>query len=199
MSDPTKTSLCLLPAVLGLCLVATACQPPKAELDPTEHLPGGDTTNLLLMGSNAYIRPARNLSDENEALFYSGNSWFNQAWIQAPTTGAVTRDGLGPLYNATSCSSCHFKDGRGRALDPDFPNVSGLLFRLSIPGAGDHGEVLPDPVYGNQLQDFGLPHVPGEGRMGVTWEEIPGHYLDGEAYSLRKPTYFIEDLAYGPL
>ena len=80
---------------------------PIAEVQPSEIFPGGDTTNRLLMGSNAFIRPAANFSQENEALFYSGNSWFNQNFVEAPAT-TRTRDGLGPLFNAKSCSGCHF-------------------------------------------------------------------------------------------
>ena len=45
--------------------------------------------------------------------FAVGNSFFNRNWVTAPasTTG---RDGLGPTFNAQSCSSCHFKDGRAQ-------------------------------------------------------------------------------------
>ena len=42
-----------------------------------EELPGGETTNTLLLGSNAFSRAAENISDEHELLFFSGNSFFN--------------------------------------------------------------------------------------------------------------------------
>ena len=32
----------------------------------------------------------------------------------------------------------------------------------------------------------------------VKWEEIEGVYGDGETYSLRKPTYTMDQFAYGP-
>ena len=186
--------------VIGTLALTLYCTPgtpyPIADLDPTEHLPGGATTNTLLMGSNAFIRPARNLSDEHEAMFYSGNSWFNQSWVEAPAS-AITRDGLGPLYNATSCSSCHFKDGRGKALEPEINEISGVLFRISIPGEMEDGSPMPDPVYGDQLQDFGIRGVPGEGTIHAEWEERPGQYDDGTPYSLRHPTYSILDPQYG--
>ena len=41
--------------------------------------------------------------------------------------------------------------------------------------------------------------VPPEGRVAVTYEEMPGTYGDGEPYSLRKPTYTFTDLRYGPM
>ncbi len=169
---------------------------PVAEVEPSEIFPGGDTTNRLLMGSNAFIRPAANFSAENEALFYSGNSWFNQNFVEAPAT-TRTRDGLGPFFNAQSCSGCHFKDGRGQALEENGDGSLGVLFRLSIPGLSSKGEITPDPVYGGQLQPFGILHVPGEAQMKVTWTERPGTYADGSPYSLREPAYELVNLGYG--
>ena len=171
---------------------------PIAQLDPTEVYPGGETTNQLLMGVNAFISPAPNLSPEHKLMFYSGNSWFNQSWVEAPAS-ADTRDGLGPFFNATSCSGCHFKDGRGKALTGNEREPLGVLFRLSIPGLSEEGFVTPEPVYGDQLQPFAILHVPPEARMKVQWEEVEGSYGDGTSYSLRKPTYELEELAYGPV
>ena len=179
-------------------LTSCVCSPPSlsdlAEVEASEEFPGGDTTSRLLMGSNAFISPAANLTSTNEALFYAGNSWFNQSWVIAPAS-ATTRDGLGPLYNAVSCSSCHFKDGRGRAYDGE--GVSGVLMRLSVPGQLEDGAAAPDPHYGTQLQDFSIPGVEVEGKLRVEWEERVGHYADGTEYSLRYPTYTIDNWAYG--
>src|SRR5262245_64091932 len=112
-----------------------------------------------MFASNAFSRPASNLSAENEALFFTGNSFFNQAWVQAPAS-TEARDGLGPLFNARSCDACHLRDGRGRPpLEPGEAFI-GLLLRLSIPGEGEHGAPLADPIYGGQLQPFGLTDVP---------------------------------------
>lgn len=193
--------LLLVSIVLINCTVScdgSGSDYPVAGLDPTEIFPGGETTNRLLMGSNAFIRPASNLTPNNEAMFYSGNSWFNQSWVEAPAS-AQTRDGLGPLYNATSCSGCHFKDGRGRALEGSGLEPLGILFRLSIPGLTEEGFVTPEPTYGDQLQPFSILHVESEAKMHVQWDEIDGKYADGTTYSLRKPTYELRDLAYGPL
>lgn len=183
---------------LLLSLVAVGCQAEMydPEPDPRQRLPGGETTNQLLLGSQAFLRPASNLTPEHEADFYTGNSFFNQGWVEAPasTTG---RDGLGPLFNARSCSGCHFKDGRGRpALSEDEPH-QGLLLRLSIPGAGEHGAPVPDPRYGGQLQDDALPGVLAEGLARVDWTPRPGQYQDGDSYELLAPRWSVEQLAYG--
>lgn len=173
-------------------------RPEAAEVEPGEWLPGGETTNTLLLGANAFTLPAENITDEHESLFFSGNSFFNQPWVQAPAS-TESRDGLGPLFNARSCAACHFKDGRGRPpLAPDEDFV-GVLLRLSLPGRGPHGEPVPEPAYGGQLQPFSIHGVPAEGTPRVTYRELPGTYADGAPYNLREPTYEIGGLAYGPM
>ncbi|MCA9573383.1 MAG: thiol oxidoreductase, partial [Myxococcales bacterium] len=179
-------------ALLPLTVLLTACASPIAELEDGEWLPGGDTTNTLLLGSNAFLRPAANLSPEHEGAFYGGNSFFNDAWVEAPAS-TQNRDGLGPLFNARSCSGCHFRDGRAAPPEDGRGPMVGLLFRL---GAQDG---TPDPVYGGQLQDIGLPDVPAEGTPVITTTLVPGTYRDGTPWELALPTYTFEDLAYGPM
>ena len=74
---------------------------------------GGDAT-VDIAGSGAFAQPVPGLTGEQRRTFAVGNNFFNDNWVTAPasTTG---RDGLGPLFNAQSCSSCHFRDGRGAA------------------------------------------------------------------------------------
>lgn len=64
-----------------------------------------------------------------------------------------------------------------------------MLVRLSVPGVGEHGGVVPDPVYGDQLQEQAILGVPREGRTRVTYTERTGTYADGEAFTLRVPAY----------
>lgn len=185
-----------------LCLSVAACSSPAEEadsgLEQGEWLPGGDATNTLLGGENAFTLPAGNIRAEHESKFYSGNSFFNQAWVQAPASTAA-RDGLGPLFNARSCAACHFKDGRGRPPLSDDEEFLGMLLRLSVAGDEPHGAVTPEPNYGGQLQPFSVGGVPAEGRPRVSYTERPGSYADGEAYTLLEPSYSVSDLAYGPL
>ncbi|MEM6962746.1 MAG: di-heme oxidoredictase family protein, partial [Myxococcota bacterium] len=142
----------------------------------------------------------------------SGNSFFNQPWVQAPAS-TESRDGLGPLFNSRSCAACHFRDGRGRPpLEPEEPFL-GLLLRLSIDGQSEHdvdqperdvdalghGQPIAEPSYGLQLQPFSVADVPAEARPEVHYQEIHGTYADGEPYTLLDPTYTISDLSYGPM
>ena len=155
---------------------------------------GGDTT-AFTAGSNAFELSARNLTNEERRTFEIGDSFFTQNWVAAPSS-TEARDGLGPTFNAQSCSSCHAHDGRARPPTGSDDPVRGLLLRLSV--HGPDGPV-PDPVYGGQLQDRAIIGVEVEGRIGIEYEEVAGVYPDGTTYSLRKPIYSILDLAFGPV
>ncbi len=178
-----------------LLLGLAGCDDGLASLEDGEWFPGGDTTNTLLLGSNAFLMPAQNLSAEHEQDFYSGNSFFNLSWVEAPASTA-SRDGLGPLFNARSCSGCHFKDGRAAPPDDGQAPFVGLLLRVSVPGPDGP---QPHPEYGGQIQDQALADVPVEALPTVTWEQVEGRYDDGTAYTLLQPRYGLESLAHGPL
>jgi CxxC motif-containing protein (DUF1111 family) len=178
-------------------VVTTGCTSDELASEPGEELAGGETT-VFESGARAFMLSARNLADEHESAFFVGNSFFNKNWVMAPSS-TTARDGLGPTFNARSCSACHFKDGRGRPPLTDEEPMLSMLVRLSIPGEGEHGEPLAEPAYGGQLQPDAIAGVPAEGRVRVNWTEIPGEYADGEAYSLRSPTLEFGELAFGPL
>ncbi len=158
---------------------------------------GGDTT-VEDTTRDAFARSAANLPVEQLRDFTFGNKMFNTNWVVAPAS-VKTLDGLGPLFNRVSCSSCHFKDGRGEPPRSNEEGMQSMLVRLSVPGQDTHGGPKPHPAYGLQLNERGIPGVRGEGRAEVHYEEITGHYADGTAYSLRKPRYVFTDLAYGAL
>lgn len=166
---------------------------------------GGETTAFNTT-RNAFSLPLRNLTTEERRTFQVGDSFFTQNWVTAPAS-TTARDGLGPTFNAQSCSSCHALDGRARPpLNADDPE-RGLLLQLSLPEqfrslfAPDSpiGSPVPDPVYGTQLQDRAILGVTAEGVLLITYTEIHGEYADGEPYTLLRPTYEVIDLAFGPL
>ena len=181
----------------GGILAGVGCGP-DAGLQRGERYPGGDTTNTFLLGTNAFILPAENIEVENEPSFYTGNSFFNQAWVETPSS-TVKRDGLGPMFNARSCAACHFKDGRGRPPRDDDETFLGLLLRVSIPGTTVHGAPKPDANYGDQIQPFSTLGLLPEANPRVDYQEVHGVYEDGEPYTLLQPTYSLEALNYGPL
>jgi len=187
--------------IVVAALAASACGDnlgrDRIGYEPGEELAGGDGATAFDVTRNAFSRAAPALQGERRDGFFVGNSMFNRNWVTAPSS-TVAADGLGPTYNAVSCSSCHFLDGRGRPPEPGEAMLSALV-RLSVPGADPHGGPAPEPSYGGQLNPHGILDVPGEGTVVLTWEEVPGHYDDGTAYSLRRPTIRFEDLAFGAM
>lgn len=179
------------------------CCKDKDEVSPTllpeenEEFSGGENT-VFDQSANAFAFPAPLLTNEEELLFGIGNSFFNLNWVTAPAS-TTARDGLGPTFNARSCSGCHFRDGRGRQPLFDGEQNHGLLLRLSINGANANGGPNPHPIYGGQLQDRAVPDFIPEGLFMIRYEEITGEYGDGTTYSLRKPIYHFNDLAYGDM
>jgi CxxC motif-containing protein (DUF1111 family) len=141
----------------------------------------------------AFALALENLPRQDRRAFAVGNSFFNRNWVRAPAS-ATGRDGLGPTFNAQSCSSCHLHDGRGRPPADERDPERGLLLRLSV---GDP----PQPVrlYGSQLQDRAIAGVPAEGRIRITTTPRPGRYGDGTPFTLLAPHYTIADRAFGPL
>jgi CxxC motif-containing protein (DUF1111 family) len=182
---PPQLALALALALLSACELD-----PDPTAEPGEALAGGDTT-IFDATQNAFSLPARNLSDLERERFAVGNSFFNKNWVTAPASTAA-RDGLGPTFNARSCSACHLRDGRGRPPSAPGEPLLGLLFRLSLPGAD------ADPTYGDQLQPYAIDGVPAEGDVQITYTERPGVFADGQPYSRRVPTYTLTAPAFGP-
>ncbi|MEM8609099.1 MAG: di-heme oxidoredictase family protein [Myxococcota bacterium] len=183
--------------LLSLAAVFCACSGESEPVaDPAEAFPGGETTTFFLFAGREFAQPAANLEDR--APFFTGDSLFNQSWVTAPSS-TTARDGLGPTFNSRSCAGCHFRDGRGRPPLEEGGTLESMLIRVSIPGAGPDGAVVPDPNYGDQIQIGALQGVPAEATVRVFWEEEAGEYGDGTPYSLRRPRYVYEDLAFGPL
>lgn len=165
--------------------------------EPGEELSGGQAT-IFDTTPNAFSQPIPGLERDQELLFFVGNSFFNQNWVTAPAS-TTARDGLGPFFNARSCASCHFKDGRGRPPTYVGEPSTGFLVRLSIPGTDLHGAQLPEPAYGDQLQDQAIAGLTAESTPRIVYEEITLTLPDGETVMLRQPVYQFDNLAYGPL
>jgi CxxC motif-containing protein (DUF1111 family) len=126
-----------------------------------------------------------------------GEAVFGKLWASAPAS-TKSSDGLGPLFNARSCQSCHLGGGRGRPAAVAEEAPLSLLFRLSIPpqSAQDHAllnsgraGVIADPAYGQQLQPFAVQGLPAESRIAIEWSEHPVTLADGLVVTLRRPAY----------
>lgn len=197
------TTRSLLAAALLSSLAAAGCSGGGGDAAPAEPpdnsaaLSGGDGTTFTV-GRNAFSQIAENVSGARRDPFFDGNSLFNRNWTTAPASTSGT-DGLGPTFNARSCSGCHFKDGRGRPPFSEDEPMTSMLLRLSVPGADEHGGPKPEPTYGGQLNPLGILGVPGEGDPRVVTTLIAGEYDDGSSYELSSPSYELRDLAYGDM
>ena len=84
--------------------------------------------------------PSPNLSAamnfERELDFELGKAMFEKLWVSSPSSTKAS-DGLGPLYNARSCMSCHMNDGRGHPPQSNADKTVSLFLRLAVPDAAD--------------------------------------------------------------
>lgn len=164
-------------------------------LETGEELLGGSTT-VFNATEEAFGFSASQLTFEEQSSFGIGNSFFRQSWVSSPAS-TTARDGLGPFFNAVSCASCHFKDGRGRPPGFDGETARGMLLRLSTDGFASDGSSLPDPIYGHQLQDNAILGQTVKGGFTISYEDVVETFDDGTKVILKKPTYNITDLGYG--
>jgi CxxC motif-containing protein (DUF1111 family) len=171
-----------------------------------EMRPGGAATSTGPLNASAFSHPSATMAFERQLDFKVGDGIFRKLWMPAPSSTASS-DGLGPLYNARSCQSCHIRDGRG--TPPAGPEqAASMVLRLSIPPQSDADRqalaatlphVTPEPVYGTQLQTFSAQGLLAEGRMAIRYTEVAVTLADGEVVRLRRPSYRVEDLNYGRL
>lgn len=158
---------------------------------PFEAMAGGGATSTAQPGPDSLSQPIPTLDASGRADFALGTALFEKLWVSAPSSTQAS-DGLGPLYNARACATCHQRDGRGHAPEEGAIGPS-LVLRLVQPdGRGD-------PVYGRQLQDSAVPGQPAEGHPSLRFETRIVSLAGGEQVTLRRPRFSIENLAYGPL
>lgn len=208
-------SLVLLGAMLSVAYVWFVSGTTAPELDSSERLPGGEGS-VSIKPFASFMLPPTNMAEADRPNFHAGKALARQPWIKAPTI-TDARDGLGPIYNARTCLACHLNGGRGVVPEqPDRMLVSGIV-RLSIPGKNEHGEALPEPVYGGQFQSqsVALLHqlrgsagietthdpkiVRPEGYVYIRWHEQNYTYPDGKTLRLQYPEIQIRNLGYGEL
>ena len=130
-----------LVSIFSLAFLVFSCSEPETASsisnDPDEALTGGATTSFD-QTSKAYTFPLANISATNLVMHDEGDAAFEDTFVSPP---ALINGGLGPLFNNTSCVSCHNNDGRAKA-PADMNSFGGLLFRIS--GQDRHEPKCPD-------------------------------------------------------
>jgi CxxC motif-containing protein (DUF1111 family) len=110
-------------------------------------------TLLLISGLMAPVLSAEELDSA------AGKALFDRKWVQAPAS-TNSADGLGPLFNAQACATCH-KNGNGArfSMIDGVLGVAGFVVRL-----GD-AQGAADPVLGRQLQEHAISGLMPEARI----------------------------------
>lgn len=151
-------------------------------------LSGGETT-VYITSSNAFSTPAANLFGSELAMHLDGDFQFESAFVTAP---AEINGGIGPIFNNTSCVSCHPKDGRA-PFPKNINALSGFFLRASLPGIATDGGPVPVPNFGLQIQNQANFGFDAEAKFQVTYTPIIETLADGTKITLQKPTYSLVD------
>ncbi|MBK9639251.1 MAG: c-type cytochrome [Bacteroidetes bacterium] len=149
-----------------------------------ERLSGGSQT-VFSEGVGAFSAAFPTLSGDRLDFHDLGDAHFEATFISSPSPQF---QGLGSIYNSNSCVNCHINDGRGKPILGN-EALSSMLFRVSVPGVGDHGEPLGAPGFGGQLQDKAIFGIQPEAGVQVTWNESWFYFDNGDSVSLRSPNW----------
>src|SRR5215510_6262197 len=138
---------------------------------------------LLTLGGSA-------VAAEDSMDTVLGRALFERLWVSAPSSTKAA-DGLGPLFNARACSSCH--QGGGRATvslrEGDLLASAGLTLRV---GQIADGKIVPHPKLGLQVQTMAVPGLAPEGTLTLSFEAHTERLADGTTIALRRPRFAIE-------
>jgi len=154
-------------------------------IDLNERLYAGGETTTFSVTSNAYRTPAPNLSAADLSIHLMGDVDFESVFVTSPST---INQGLGPVFNNSSCISCHIRDGRA-GFPTDINARSGLLLRTSLFGTDENGGPLPVPGFGLQVQNQAIFGYSPEANYGVNFSEITEVLADGTVVILKKPQF----------
>lgn len=161
-------------------------------------VPAAPEENELLDG------PMEGLNEAESALFLAGDVAFNDEVFTSET-------GLGPLFVATSCGSCHAGDGKGHPFTtltrfgqtlpntlPDLTIGGPQLQNRAIPGF--EPEIIPA---GNPSMQLTPPAVTGLGLLAALTDaqilsnadpnDIDGDGISGVPSYITPPSYFVQE------
>lgn len=172
-----------------------------ADVDTSPYVYHGKSDKYAFSHSYSFLTP------EQKMDFAVGKGFFKRLWVTAPSSTQAA-DGLGPLFNARACMSCHPRNGRGQPPRASSDDAVSLVLRVDIPPQNVQQQTLlqqqrvnniPDPIYGLQLQNYAIAGQDAESRLHISYQEMPVTLADGTVVSIRKPTYQVKQLAYGAL
>ncbi len=146
-------------------------------------------------------KPILSLNNNEIDTFILGKSFFRTPWVEAPSA-TTARDGLGPLFSANTCISCHPKNAKGSVYNSRGDIARSLVTRLSINNNQNRDPKLgftPEPIYGAQLSINAVHDVPYEGKPTRSYIDKTLLLSRDRKVVLHKPIYGVIDLQYGAL
>lgn len=164
----------------------------------------------LLMSASVSVALADDAGqskDAQEDLLLQGRSFFHVPWVAAPSS-TTARDGLGPLFNANTCTSCHLTTLKPQhsllktlSAQDNTPPIRHFVLKLSQPDRQKQASQItsPDPVYGYQIATNAISSVSPEAKISLQAKEKTFTFTDGTTLPLRYWQVKLDDLAYGPL
>lgn len=132
----------------------------------------------LLAATAALAAPKDDVVRGEEAA--GGWALFKRPWISQPSS-LVGGGGVGPLYDARACDSCHLGGGPGRVAEDALGQ--GMVVRIG------RGDAKGDPVYGTQIQALALSGYEPEANVAFHWDSADRH----------APKIDFAQMNYGPL
>ncbi|MFK7872828.1 MAG: di-heme oxidoredictase family protein [Oligoflexales bacterium] len=151
--------------------------------------PGGATTvrSLLKEPEMSYSQISMNLQGETVQEFVEGRALFHTNFVTGqhserdktfrPDRVAQYSQSAGPQMNASSCSECHVKNGRGNLSVNDRNALVSIVVKTE------------DDSIGKQLNSAGSNP---EGEIIPGFEDVSVQLGDGTTVVLRKPKYKIQ-------
>lgn len=134
--------------------------------------------------------PWRALDDAELARYRLGQAVFNTHWVPADRPPG-RRDGLGPLFNASSCDACHNDGRRGRGRASDGAAPIDLVIQLGT--IRENGTLVRGTeTYGFVLNTSAVEGFEPEARVGVEHEAVTRRLADGSSVTLQRPHYRVE-------
>ena len=203
--------------VFALLIFLAGCfrQSPAPEFEPVApgavefidvvNLGGAATSEDPVGTSHAYSYPISGLTPEEDERHIAGDAFFERQFVD--DFSWLDKE-LWPVFNNTSCTGCHNRDGRGSLpaglQESTWTKLTGndaIFLRISIEGE-NHDEQwgpVPVPGYSTQLFHSGSLRLredsPGAGQADVyiRIQKSRFTYPDGRRVELMKPVFKIEN------
>lgn len=193
-------------AVVGVCwLVGVAVGAIGKQTRPESHsAPATTAVGLQPIARLSLTAIPRQLPIGDQFRFITGRSFFEDRWV---VSGASTtlRDGLGPMFSARNCSACHQGGGRSSPVfQTVFSDVTPTALTLRFDDQYPSASSLP---IGTTWAAFVVPQaIPfgaansrkPEGSFQARAQKQIWHYPDGEAVTLLRPQYRLENAPVEP-